>query len=68
MGLRRIDKVQLKIIEALKDCHLSRIGAMNALLSITLSIAKEETPSDPISVIHESLQEIQELQDPIDML
>ena len=63
MGLaRRIDKVQLKIMEALKDCHLDRIGAMNALLSITLSIATEEAPDDPIKAIHESLSEIQDWQ------
>ena len=64
MGLmRRIDKVQLKIIKALKDCHVGRIGAMNALLSITLSIATEEAPEDPIKAINKSLHEIQEWQD-----
>jgi len=47
---------------------LDRVGAINALLSIALSIAKEETPSDPIRAINESLEEIQELQDPIDLL
>ena len=29
--MKRVDKVQLKIMEALKDSHVSRIGAMNAL-------------------------------------
>ena len=65
---RRIDKVQLQIIEALKDCKLDRIGAMSVLLSVALSIAKEETPNDPIRTINETLQEILEWQDPIYML
>ena len=68
MGLRRIDNVQLKIMEALQDCQLDRIGAMNALLSITLSIATEEAPDDPIKAINESLQEVQEWRDPTDLL
>ena len=52
---------------------MSRIGAMNALLSITLSIAKEEAndlpgnlevmPDDPIKIINKLLAEIQEWQD-----
>ena len=60
--MRRIDKVQLMIMEALKDSHVGRIGAMSALLSITLSIAKEEAdnlpgnldvmPNDPIKIIN----------------
>jgi len=71
--MRRIDKVQLKIMEALEDSHAGRIGAMSALLSITLSIAKEEAhhlpgnleviPGDPIKIINELLAEIQEWQD-----
>ena len=65
LGLKQVDKVQLKIIAALKDCHLDRIGAMNALLSIALSIAEEEEPTNPISVINDSLAEIQDWQDPI---
>ena len=64
--MKQVDKVQLKIIAALKDCHLDRIGAMNALLSIALSIAEE--PTNPISVINDSLAEIQDWQDPIDHL
>ncbi|KFM20492.1 hypothetical protein AAA799D07_00387 [Marine Group I thaumarchaeote SCGC AAA799-D07] len=71
--MRRIDKVQLMIMEALKDSHVGRIGAMSALLSITLSIAKEEAdnlpgnldvmPNDPIKIINKLLAEIQEWQD-----
>jgi hypothetical protein len=69
MGLMiRIDNVQLKIINALKDCKLDRVGAMNVLLSVTLSIAKEEAPSDPITVINDSLEEVQHWQDPVDHL
>ena len=64
----RIDNVQLKIINALKDCKLDRVGAINVLLSIALSIAKEELPADPIIALNESLEEIQEWQDPIDSL
>ena len=41
---------------------------MNALLSITLSIATEEAPTDPIRAINDSLEEIQAWQDPVDML
>ena len=69
MGLtRRIDKVQLQIMKALKDCKLDRVSAMNALLSIALSIAKEEIPTDPIRVINDSLEQIQAWQDSIDLL
>ena len=69
MGLtRRIDKVQLQIMNALKDCKLDRVSAMNALLSIALSIAKEEMPTDPIHAINDSLEQIQAWQDPIDLL
>ena len=69
MGLMiRIDNVQLKIINALKDCKLDRVGAINVLLSIALSIAKEELPADPIIALNESLEEIQEWQDPIEYM
>ena len=69
MGLtKRIDKVQLQIMNALKDCKLDRVSAMNALLSIALSIAKEEMPTDPIRAINDSLEQIQAWQDSIDLL
>ena len=55
-------------MNALKDCKLDRVSAMNALLSIALSIAKEEMPTDPIRVINDSLEQIQAWQDPIDLL
>ena len=55
-------------MNALKDCKLDRVSAMNALLSIALSIAKEEMPTDPIHAINDSLEEIQAWQDPVDML
>ena len=66
--MRRIDEIQLKIIESLKDCGVGRIGALDALLSITLSIAREEAPDDPIKAINESLEEVQEWRDPTDLL
>ena len=55
-------------MNALKDCKLDRVSAMNALLSIALSIAKEEMPTDPIHAINDSLEQIQAWQDPIDLL
>ena len=66
--MRRIDEIQLKIMEALKSCGVGRMGVMNALLSIALSIAREEAPDDPIKAINESLEEVQEWRDPTDLL
>ncbi len=66
--MRRIDEIQLKIIESLKDCGVGRIGALDALLSIALSIAREEAPDDPIKAINKSLEEVQEWRDPTDLL
>ena len=56
--------VDSKILLENADVFVGSGGTMtaeSALLSIALSIAKEETPSDPIRAINESLEEIQEL-------
>jgi len=47
---------------------VGRIGALDALLSIALSIAREEAPDDPIKAINKSLEEVQEWRDPTDLL
>ena len=58
MKMRRIDTVQIKVLESLKNCKLEPHEAVNVLLSIALSMIKE-AESEPIHAINNALEEIQ---------
>lgn len=55
--MRKIDAVQLKIIESMKGCKLDPIEAINVLLSIALSIARE-TEEHPTQTIIKALESV----------
>ena len=60
--MRRIEKVQGDVMEALRGCKLRPYEAMSVMLNIAMSIARETEP-EPIRAITDRLEEIQSLQD-----
>ncbi len=55
--MRDVDRVQLDIMETIKDCKLTPDEVCNIMLSIGLSITKE-TSKEPIQEITKKLEEI----------
>ena len=60
--MRQIDKAQTNVMEAIRGSKMDPDEAMNVMLSIALSIARE-TESEPIMAITYRLKEIQFWQD-----
>ena len=55
--MRDIDRVQLDIMETLKDCKLTPDEVCNIMLSIALSITKEQS-NETIQEITKKLEEL----------
>ena len=60
--MRQIDKAQTNVMEAIRGSKMDPDEAMNVMLSIALSIARETEP-EPIMAITDRLEEIQFWQD-----
>ena len=60
--MRQIDKAQTNVMEAIRGSKMDPDEAMNIMLSIALSIARETEP-EPIKAITDRLEEIQFWQD-----
>ena len=56
--MRQIDKAQTNVMEAIRGSKMGPDEAMNVMLSIALSIARETEP-EPIMAITDRLEEIQ---------
>ena len=54
---REIDRVQKKVMQAMRGSGISPEYALNLMLSIALSIAKE-MDNDPIARINKQLEEL----------
>ena len=60
--MRQIDKSQVNVMEAIRGSKMDPGEAMNVMLSIALSIARETEP-EPIMAITDRLKVIQFWQD-----
>lgn len=56
--MRKIDKVQLDVMETLKGCKLEPEQVINVMLSIAY-FTSAEINQEPIKAIHDALEELQ---------